>query len=88
MVMVFLQASFAGNKNFKQRRCWCQTNFENTCLKDILKKLRSDQIGCWSVSTSAQADVTGHKGGDGFLRGVRASDGFLHLLFFLRENPR
>ena len=52
--------------------------------EDTLRKLRSDQIGCWSVGTCAQADVTSHKGGDGFLRGVRPCDGFLHLLFFLR----
>ena len=45
-------------------------------------------MGCWSVGTCAQDDVTGPKGGDGSLRGVRACDGFLHLLFFLRENPR
>ena len=29
--------------------------------------------------------MTGRKSGDGFLRGARARDGFLHLLFFLRE---
>ena len=32
--------------------------------------------------------MTGRRGGDGFLRGVHACDGLLHLLFFLRENPR
>ena len=92
---VFLRGSGDGNdvspgilclqqKDFRQRMCWCQTNYETRTLR----KLRSDQIGCWSVGTCAQADVTGPQGGDRFLRGVHACDGFLHLLFFLPENPR
>ena len=88
MVMMFLQASFAGNNRISGNAGVGAKQIMNTYLKDTLRNLRSDQIGCWSVGTCAQADVTGRKGGDGFLRGVHVCDGFLHLLFFLRENPR
>ena len=88
MVMMFLQACFAGNKQISSSAGVGAKQIMNTYLKDTLRNLRSDHIGCWSVGACAQADVTGCKGGDGFLRGVHACDGFLHLLFFLRENPR
>ena len=88
MVMMFLHASFAGNKMISSNADVGAKQIMNTYLKDTLRHLRSDQIGRWSVGTCAQADVTGRKGGDGFLRGVHACDGFLHLLFFLQENPR
>ena len=92
----FLRGSADGNDVSARILCWQQKisgnasvgakQITNTYLKDTLRNLRSDQIGRWSVGTCAQADVTGRKGGDGFLRGVHACDGFLH--FFLRENPR
>ena len=88
MVMMFLQASFAGNNKISSNASVGAKQIMNTYLKDTLRNLRSDQIGCWSVGTCAQADVMGRKVGDGSLRGVHARDGFLHMLFFLRENPR
>ena len=87
MLMMFLQTSFTGNKEISGNGSICAKQVINTYLQDTLKTLRSDQIGRWSVGTCAKADVTGRKSGDGFLRGARACDGFLHLLFFLQENP-
>ena len=71
-------------KDFRRHKCLCQTSCKHIPA-GYPKSLRSDQIGCWSVGTCAKADMTDLKGGDGFLRGVHACDGFLHLLFFLQE---
>ena len=85
MEMIFLQASFAGNKQISGNASVCAKQVAATHLRDTLKTLRSDQIWCWSVGTCAQANVTGSKGGDGFLRGMHACDGFLHGFFFCRK---
>ena len=87
MVMMFLQTFCIGNKEFSGKAGVCAKQVINTELQDTLKTLRSDQIGCWSFGTCAKAEATGPKSGDRFLRGARACNGFLHLLFFLRENP-
>ena len=90
MVMMFLHASFAGNKKISGNAGDGAKQIMNTYLKDTLRNFRSDQIGCSSVSTCAQADVTVRKGGDGFLRGVHAceSTDFYTCCSFWRENPR
>ena len=88
MVMMFLQASFAGSKKVPGSAGVCAEQVMNTYLKDTLKTYGCDQIGFQSVDICAKANVTGRKGGDGFLCGKHACDGFLHLSFFLREHPR
>ena len=77
MVMMFLQASFAGNKKISGNACVCSKQVINTYLNDTERSFGSDQIGCRSVGTCATANVTGRKGGDGFFRGVHACNGFL-----------
>ena len=82
MVMMFLQASFARNNKISGNAGVSAKQIMNKYLKDTLRNLSSDQLGCWSVGTCAEADVTGRTDGDGFLRGVHACGGILHLLFF------
>ena len=74
MVVLVLQASFAGKNKISGNAGVGAKQIMNTCLKYTLRNLRSDQIGCWSVGSCAQ-----HKGGDGFLCGMHACDGLLHL---------
>ena len=84
MAMLFLQAPFVATKELQATQVFVPNN------GDVPEGNRKHLwiAGGQSAGTYAKANVTGRKGRDGFLRGARVCDGFLHLLFFSCRKPR